>query len=269
MWTRVWVTAMAALAISACGGEDGAAPAARPPLPAAEVFAWGGQPISFSPPPEGWRREKEQSGGLRGARFVLTGSVGERIHVAEHYHLDERDRCLQIQALADGYDERSDHDFRNDLNRARLYAPEPINGSEAQYASEANESLQSALDARARKDGADARRWLERAREEAGRIVFTLDDVVDRVGFTAEGFPPGPRFEIGELELTSVAGASAYALDYEMADRGRDYVGREYYLVKNNRLFVASFQGLEENLDLFEDIVDSISFPPGDCDHEG
>ena len=40
-----------------------------PALPPAEVFNRGGQPISISPPPETRRREKAQSGGLRGVRL--------------------------------------------------------------------------------------------------------------------------------------------------------------------------------------------------------
>lgn len=87
------VVTILVVGMSGCGGQEEAGPVERPPLPPAEVFSWGGQPISFSPPPEGWRREKEQSGGLRGARFVLAGSVGERIHVAEHYQLDDRDHA--------------------------------------------------------------------------------------------------------------------------------------------------------------------------------
>jgi hypothetical protein len=35
----------------------------------------------------------------------------------------------------------------------------------------------------------------------------------------------------------------------------------------NNRLFVAHFHGLAENLPLFEEMIDSIVFPPGECEH--
>ena len=262
------VTTLLVLWMSGCGGQEEPGPVERPPLPPAEVFAWGGQPISFSPPPEGWHREKEQSGGLRGARFVLAGSVGERIHVAEHYALDDRDRCRELADLAEGGESLSDQEFRDGVHRARLYAPEPINGLEAWYEAEANQSLDSAFQARMQKDSTNVRYWLDRARDEAVQIRYGLDEVVDRVVFTTDGFPPGPTFEVGEIELTSVGGASTYVLDYDMFHRGREYVGREYYVLKNNRLFVASFQGLAENLDLFEDVVDSITFPPGDCDHE-
>jgi hypothetical protein len=250
-----------------CGGSE-APPREAPPLPPAEVFTWGAQPISFSPPPEGWRREKEQSGGLRGARFVLSGSVGERIHVAEHYALDDRDRCARLAALAADHESLDDHDFRNDLLRARPHAPEPINGWEARYAADANASLDSAFEARMQGDAAMTQYWLDRAREEARQIRYTLDEVVDRVTFTPGRSPAGPTFKVGERVPATVAGEPGYELNYVMKLRGRTYLGREYYVLKNNRLFVASFQGLAANVSLFEEIVESITFPVGACDHE-
>ena len=44
-------------------------------------------------------------------------------------------------------------------------------------------------------------------------------------------------------------------------------VGRRVYVVKNNRMFEFGFQGLQENLALFEKVLDSVTFPPGACEH--
>jgi hypothetical protein len=205
---------------------------------------------------------------LRGARFVLSGSVGERIHVAEYYQLDERDRCAQLSALISGFESMDLNTFRNDLLRARPHASEPINGLEARLSEYANEHLDEAFEAFRRKDPVDTRYWLERALDQAVQIRYGLEDVVDRVTFEPSAAPGGPRFEVGPRAPTTVAGEPAAALDYTMTLQGRTYSGREYYVVKNNRLFVASFQGLEENLGLFERIVESITFPPGPCNHE-
>jgi hypothetical protein len=60
------------------------------PLQAAETFDWSEQPISFRPPPEDWRRNRYNQGGRIGVDFVHTGSVGERIYVAEYYQAGER-----------------------------------------------------------------------------------------------------------------------------------------------------------------------------------
>src|SRR5258707_15253001 len=59
----------------------GCKPAAFESLGARETFNWEGEPLSFSPPQQPWRREGELSGGLRGVRFVKAGSVGEGITV--------------------------------------------------------------------------------------------------------------------------------------------------------------------------------------------
>ena len=61
-------------------------------LPAAETFAWGDQLIAFQPPPSAWRREKHQEAGLCGVRFTLTGSVGERMYIAEYYQVGDCSR---------------------------------------------------------------------------------------------------------------------------------------------------------------------------------
>jgi hypothetical protein len=61
-------------------------------LPPAEVFTWtGDQPISFSPPPEGWKSSRYQNGGSEGVDFVLAGSGGEQILIAERFFLGKRD----------------------------------------------------------------------------------------------------------------------------------------------------------------------------------
>jgi len=45
--------------------------------------AWSERAVSFNPPPVGWRREGELSGGVRGVRFVKERSVGEAITIGE------------------------------------------------------------------------------------------------------------------------------------------------------------------------------------------
>jgi hypothetical protein len=60
------------------------------PLSAAETFRWTDQPLTFQPPPAGWRRDKHNEGGLLGVRFTHSGSVGERIYVAEYTKIGQR-----------------------------------------------------------------------------------------------------------------------------------------------------------------------------------
>jgi hypothetical protein len=249
-------------AAAGCGSEP-----EDQPLAQAEVFTWGDQPISFSPPPDGWRREKHQSGGLQGVRFVKTGSVGERIHVAEHYSLGDRDRCTELQGLLREFDQLNRQTFPRAVQKARLWVPEPINHRDTWVVHEANQALDRALAAYRMGDSVGARRAIGDALEKAGQMQYTLDEVVERVMFSTEGFDGRAKFVIGEPAPGEVAGEPMIWVGYTMRFRKQNYIGREVYVLKNNRLFVASFQGLAENLPLFERVVDTISFPPGSCEH--
>ena len=60
-----------------------------------EAFDWSGKKISFSIPPAGWRRERETSGGIKGARFVKERSVGEAIGLGDYYILADRNRSAR------------------------------------------------------------------------------------------------------------------------------------------------------------------------------
>jgi len=259
---RIGTLVLATCAVAGCGSEPQQAP-----LPSAEVFTWGDQPISFSPPPEGWRREKEQSGGLSGARFVKERSVGERIHVAEHYSLGDRDRCAELQGLLRDLDNFNARDLQRAVQKARLFVQEPINRDDTWVVHEANEALNRARAAFRRGDSVGTRQAIADALEKAGRMRYTLDEVVDRVMFSTDGFDGQARFAVGEPVSGELAGEPAVIVDYTMNYRKRIYVGRELYVLKNNRLFVASFQGLAENMPLFERILETISFPPGVCEH--
>ncbi len=66
------------------------------PLPAAETFDWSAAPARFSPPGTDWERQRVQSAGLQGVRFLRAGAF---ITVAEytslmkrHARIDERGR---------------------------------------------------------------------------------------------------------------------------------------------------------------------------------
>lgn len=83
---RIWITLV--LALAACtSAEDHAR---KEPLSAAETFTWTDHPVSFQPPPADWRRGRYNQGGLLGADFIHSRSVGERIYVAEYTKVGRR-----------------------------------------------------------------------------------------------------------------------------------------------------------------------------------
>lgn len=99
------------LALIACKGER--------PLPAPEVFHWSGQPVTFRPPPEGWRREGELSGGVRGVRFVKEHGLGQAITIGELHRVGERDRAPAIGELIEKLETLDRRKFLRELNLAR------------------------------------------------------------------------------------------------------------------------------------------------------
>lgn len=264
---HIVVTAIVMLALSACGNEEGAGTGAVAELPPPEIFAWGSQPISASPPPETWWREKAQSGGLRGARFIKSGSVGEEIRIAEHYALDERSRCTQLTSLLSDLDKLDARDFNRRIQRASLYVSPPINAAEKRHADRANAQLARARDAFRSGQTSEARSAIAWAFEHASRIEYSLDEVLDRVMFDASSYESFGRVTTLMPKDLTIAGEPAVSIDYTLDsnDRGITYYGRQAYVLKNNRLFVLTFHGLQENIPLFEQIVESVSFPANKC----
>jgi hypothetical protein len=258
---------MSTIALSCDRGSG--SPADLPPLAPAEVFRWGGQPISVSPPTEGWHRERALSGGLRGARWVKSGSAGEEIRVAEHYALDERDRCEQFTDLLDELDDMDASELGHALQHTALYAEPPINDDEGLLVEWANSRLDQAREAFFQERPEEARAAIVDAFDAARRIRYTLDDVVERVMLSADSYDDFVKVSVDEPVESTLAGEPSVSVDFELASKDGNglYLGRQVYVVKNNRLFVVSFLGLAENQSVFEQVLESISFPSGRCEH--
>ncbi|MDJ0905266.1 MAG: hypothetical protein QNI96_04545 [Woeseiaceae bacterium] len=256
-----------ALAMSACGGSDSSGDGATFDLLPPEQFVWGSQPISVSPPPEGWRRDKAQQGGLEGVRFIKSRSVGEEIRIAEHYALDRRSRCTQLMELMADLENLSDQEFAVRLQRARFYVPEPINAGEKRWADYANESLDRARDAHRNDNLGGVRAAITDAFEQGGRIQYSLDEVVDRVMFHESQYDSFGQVVAHLPQDGMIGGEPSVSVDYTLDSTERDikYYGRQAYVLKNNRLFVFTFHGLPENLPLFDQILETVTFPPSQC----
>ncbi len=236
-------------------------------LPPPEVFTWGSQPISASPAPEGWYREKAQSGGLRGARFIKSRSFGQEIRIAEHYALDDRSRCTQLTELLRDLENLDRREFLGAVQRARFYAPDPINSYEERKVEAANTDLDEARTAYLAGDLRGARRAIEQALREGSDILYRIEEVVDRVMFDPRSYDSFGEVETMPPQTGHVAGSPSVSVDYTLdsRDNGHRYYGRQVYVLENNRLFVLTFHGLQHNLPLFEAIVDSVSFPRSRC----
>lgn len=238
-------------------------------LPPPERFDWGGgQPIRFTPAPPDWRREKTTSGGLLGLRFVKTGSVGEGITMAEAFHYSDHDRCAEIDELLARCNEVSWRDLSKKVQKSRINVWNPVSDLEEDLGDHVNQSMDRAVEAARNGDSFGVCRELETAREQASRIVFSIEDVPeeDLVVFRTGRLVPAKSFTLLGTTRTKVAGQPAVRRDYTFDSR-HTFIGRELFFMVNNRLFVAHFHGLAENVPLFEGMIDSIIFPAGECEH--
>ena len=247
------------LALS-CSSRERAIEQASPLLPA-ETFAWAGKPVSFSPPPEGWRREGTNSGGWLGVYFVLTNSVGERIGLADHYIIAEHDRRAPLRKLLAELETLDDREALRAISIARWRTEEPLSDFEASIARMGNEALERAQRAVLDNDRRTAGYEIEDAIRQADRMQLHLEDVIERVKFRAEGHTVEGTWTVTAERDTVAAGVPAHFVDYTWLSPERLYHGREYYFVNDNHLFKADFHGLEKNLDLFGRVVSTITWP--------
>jgi hypothetical protein len=233
-----------------------------PTLEPAERYAWSEQPIAFSAPPPGWRREGDLSGGRRGVRFVKERSVGEASSVAEYYLVGDRDRRATLQELLAKLDTYDDYHLKRALVLAKCRTDEPLNALESQVAERVNGALDRATLACLQDDRAEVQRAVGDALVAAETMRLSLGDVIDRVVFRPDRCQEPRRYKVIARQQTTIAGVPAVTVDYTVQTDERLFPCREVYLVHDNHLYIASFIGLKHNLALFDRVVASITWPP-------
>ena len=249
--------AAAALVLLVAACDSGLlAPAGRP-----ETFDWAGEPIVVAPPPSGWHREGETSGGLKGVRFVKEGSVGEAIGIADYHQLARRLRRAELQRLVDRFDALDPRSFANAARTLHAQTTEPFTPLEAKVAEGINAALDRATAAYLSDDRDEARVQLELALGEAERLTFALPDVVAAVEFAPERRQEPIRWLVLDRRETTIAGVPAVVVDYPFDGPDRQLFGREAYFVHGNHLFVATFLGLKKSVPVFDRMLESIRFP--------
>ena len=237
---------------------------ATPKLLPRERFDWTGEPISFSIPPDGWRREGETSGGVKGVRFVKERSVGEGIGIGDYYILADRNRAFHIREILEKFD-TFDYGFAWDraLHRAYAHTDTPFSGLESEIAAAVNDAVSRADAAYRNRDRDGAKAHLQAALAESERLRFSLADVIDRVEFKPERRQEPDKYKVTGRRETLIAGELAVIVDYTVTvpERARTYAAREAYFVHNSHLFICTFIGLDETLPVFDAILGSIEFP--------
>ena len=189
--------------------------------------------------------------------------------MAEAYRFGDHDRCAEIDemlAKCRGIDRR---ELSDAVRKARVNVGKPLGQSEAHWGGQINAAMDRAVAAARNGDSSGVCRELGIAREQSGFIKLTLDDVGEDelVVFRTGRMVPARSFTLVGRSRTEIADMPAARRDYTFEHRGHLLIGRELFVMHNNRLFVAHFHGLEENLPLFEEMISSITFPAGECAH--
>ena len=98
---------------------------------------------------------------------------------------------------------------------------------------------------------------------ESSQLSFSLGDVIDRVEFKPEKRQNPEWYRMLGRRDATIAGQPAVIVDYtvKVPERPHTYSAREVYFVRNSHLFVCTFIGLPESLEVFEMILASIEFP--------
>lgn len=258
------VVAVGAIACSSPPPPPPPEPPAAPQLRPAEEFNWTNQKISFLMPPAGWRQEGETGGGVKGARWVKEKSVGEAIGIGDYYILADRNRAPYLREMLARFDSLDNSlEWNKALRQTYAHTDTPFNALETEIAEAINTSVSRADVAFRSRDRAAARAHLEAALTQAERIQFSLSDVIDRVEFKPEKRQEPERYKITGRRETRIAGLPAIVLDYtvNVPERARTYAAREAYVVYNSHLFICTFIGLPETVEIFDKMVASIAFP--------
>jgi len=258
--TRIGLRTVSGTLAAALLTAGGCAREAPQPL---ETFSWCAQPIAFSPPPARWRREGENSGGMLGVRFVLTGGLGECITVAAYRSLAERDRRLALTQLLARRDSLGRHEFLRQLSLARARTDDPLSDREAAAAMTINDALnQAEVEFLAERD-LFVKAYLEEAIRAATAYAPTLAEILPRVRLRPERMQEPDRWRLGYERDTTLAGYPAFAGDDTLITPERPLLYFERVWVVNGCAFKAVYQGTKANLPNFDHLVGSIHFSEG------
>ncbi len=262
---RIGMAILTVLALASCNGTVPEKEVVLLPL---ELFTWtGDQPISFSPPPADWNRSRYQNGGTEGVDFVLAGSGGEQILIAERFFLGNRDRCIAIRELQDSLGDFNPRSFSEALQKGKRYKESAPSVQDEKITPLINDTLNRARDHYRAGDMALVQVELDRALEHSAEIRYTLVETVDEVLFTAKGNSVYPKIQVDAPVDDELAGEPAVRVNFTFDSYRVPFIGRRIYTINNNRMFEIGFQGTEANLPLFEAVLESITFPAGPCEH--
>jgi len=248
-----WRPLVALILIAGCSADE--------PLLPSETFHWVPQPIDFAPPPQEWRREGDNGGGMLGVRFVLTGGGGQCIEIAAHRGIAERDRRDAIAKLIARRDSLGQNEFLREVSLARARTDANLSEREAEAARTINAALDRATSEYLQGRSGYVEAALYEALAAAHAYQPTLDDVRWALRLRPEQMQEPDRWRIGRERDTTLAGYPAFAGDDTLITDERPLLYHEIIWVVNRCAFKATYQGTKDNVKTFQRVVASVRFP--------
>jgi len=242
-----------------CGGGGGS----RAVLLPAETFHWIRQPISFCPPPSRWERQGDNGGGLLGVHFILRGGGGQVMSVSAFRLYAERDRREAIARLIARQDSLTRREFLHELSLARPRTDEPLSEREAEASQAINAALDRAMSSVLDDQPGFAVANLESALRASRDYEPTLEDLLPLIRLQPQRMQEPDRWKLGYARDTVISEVPAFATDDTLYAPEQKLLYQEVFWVVNGCAFKATYQGLEANLPVFKDVVETIRFPQG------
>jgi len=241
-----------------CSRKGGLAPERLQPP---ETFLWCAQPISFSPASARWRREVEHEAGMLGARFVLTGGLGECMTFTCYTSLADRDRRSALERLFARRDSLGQREFLDAVFLARARTDDPLSAREESANLAINEALDRAASHYLSGYRERTRADLKQALDAASSYEMTLAEILPRVRLRPERMSEPERWRTGTARDTTLAGYPAFADDDTMITLDGPLLYRETFWVVNGYAFKATYQGTLENAPVFDRVMATVRFP--------
>jgi hypothetical protein len=250
-----------ALAGSSCssGGGGGVVKLGAP-----ERFDWISQPIEFQPPPQKWYRDGDNSGGLLGVRFILSGGGGQVMSVAAYRRWHEKLPRKEILELLDDLDSLDRRSTLRALGRLRVQVTDPLTDGEVWAAEAVNAAVTRATDDLLQERTSFVRGDIQAALAAVDDYQPTLEQLLPRMRLQPEQLDEAGlvRWKLGFGVDTTIAGLPAHVShDTLITPEQEKLVYQQVFWVVDGCAFQAVFQGRPENQHIFAQLVESVRFP--------
>lgn len=251
---------LGAIALAGCAPVDRQA---QVRLGAPEKFDWVPEPVEFSPPPEVWRREGDNGGGLLGVRFILSNGGGQVMSVAAYRQWSDKLPRKAILELLGDLDTSHTRATLNELGRLRVQVTERLTEGETQAAYAVNAAVDRAQEDLLAERLSFVRSDIQGALDAIDQYKPSLEELLPHMRLKPEERQEPARWVLGFGRDTVLAGLPAYVSNDTLYAPERKLLYRQAYWVVDGTAFQSIYQGMPENQHVWEAMVASVRFPEG------